>query len=226
MTTTLLLNRCHYPVTALGPGVRAGIWVQGCTIACPGCVAVDTWAATPEAAVGVDAVMGWLSTLDGPVDGVTISGGEPFQQPQAVGALIREIRDWAGPGRLDVLVYSGYSLSRLRSRTHLSALVDLCDAVVTGPYVRARPDGGWLRGSSNQVLTPLTALGRERYGAESVEATRSGEPEAPLKAPRMQVSVEGGRVRMIGVPRRGDLDRAAEELRRAGIEIEGASWWS
>jgi hypothetical protein len=35
-TTTLRLNRMHHPVTTLGYGTRAGIWVQGCTIGCPG----------------------------------------------------------------------------------------------------------------------------------------------------------------------------------------------
>ncbi|MEO3855991.1 4Fe-4S single cluster domain-containing protein [Acrocarpospora sp. B8E8] len=210
--TGLRLNRCHYPVTALGPGVRAGIWVQGCTIGCSGCVATDTWPADPATEVSVGTVLGWLASLSGPVDGVTISGGEPFQQPEAVAELVAGIRAWAADRPVDVLAYSGYTLSRLRSRAGLARLVDACDAVVTGPYARNRPGGGWLRGSANQVITPITPLGQARYGGE--------EPAGP----RLQVGVEGDRVYLIGVPRRDDLDRAAEALRRAGVEIEEASW--
>ena len=40
--TMLALSRMHFPVTTLGPGNRIGIWVQGCTIRCPGCVSADT----------------------------------------------------------------------------------------------------------------------------------------------------------------------------------------
>src|SRR6185503_5851184 len=74
--TTMRLSRLHYPLTELGPGRRAGVWFQGCTIRCPGCMSVDTWPRRPERAVPVAEVLGWLAGL-GPVDGVTISGGEP-----------------------------------------------------------------------------------------------------------------------------------------------------
>ena len=40
----LVVNRVHFPVTALGPGRRLGVWVQGCSIGCAGCLAHDTWA--------------------------------------------------------------------------------------------------------------------------------------------------------------------------------------
>ena len=102
--TTLNLSRLHYPVTTLGPGRRVGIWFQGCSIRCPGCVSVDTWAAgqggTTVSAV-LAAVSPWLVTADG----VTISGGEPFDQVDALLALLRGLRS---AGAEDILVYSGY----------------------------------------------------------------------------------------------------------------------
>lgn len=212
--TDLLLNRCHYPVTVLGPGVRAGVWVQGCTIGCHGCVARDTWAADGTTAVDVGTVMSWLSALPGPVDGITLSGGEPFQQPEAVRELLEEIHRWRGARQVDILAYSGHTLSYLRSRAGLAAIVELCDAVVTGPYVRGKPDGGLLKGSANQVITPVTALGRVRY-----DSPAEGQPS-------LQVSVHDRKVYLIGIPRRGDLDRAAELMRAAGLAIEEASWRS
>ncbi|WP_282692091.1 4Fe-4S single cluster domain-containing protein [Streptomyces sp. CC208A] len=213
----LMLNKAHYPVTSLGPGTRAGIWTQGCTIGCAGCVSQDTWEADPGTSVDVAAVRAWLAGLPEPLDGITVSGGEPFQQPEALAALLEWVRAWnrERPVPLDVLVYSGYSLTRLR-KEHPS-LLGLCDAVLTGPYVeRLNSPGLRWKGSSNQRLTALTDLGRERY-----EGTDPG--DAP---PPMQVAVDDGRVWFIGVPRRGDMDRLSARLRSAGITVEGASWRS
>ncbi len=41
----ILLNKAHFPVTVLGPGRRIGIWLQGCSIGCAGCISQDTWEA-------------------------------------------------------------------------------------------------------------------------------------------------------------------------------------
>ncbi|MCX5208765.1 radical SAM protein [Kitasatospora sp. NBC_00240] len=212
----LMLNKAHYPVTSLGPGTRAGIWTQGCTIGCAGCVSQDTWTADPGTLVDIAALRSWLAGLPDPLDGITVSGGEPFQQPEALAALLEWVHVWrrGRPAPLDVLVYSGYSLDRLR-REH-SALLDRCDAVITGPYIdRLNSPGLRWSGSSNQRLTALTDLGRERY-----------EGAGPVDAPPMQVAVDDGRVWFIGVPRRGDMERLSTRLRSAGITMEEVSWRS
>jgi anaerobic ribonucleoside-triphosphate reductase activating protein len=245
---SLLLAKAHYPVTTLGPGVRAGLWTQGCTIGCAGCLSRDTWDPDSRAAVPVSAVLGWLASLPGPVDGVTISGGEPFQQPEALAALLRGIHEWraagarpgtstapaaaargAPPGSAraaeragavpDVLVYSGYAFSRLARSPRTREILALCDAVVTGPYVARRGDGGPLRGSANQRVVPLTDLGHRRY--DDLDAATAGRP-------RIQVSVDTGsagrRIYYIGIPRRGDMDRLNSTLERAGVHPGEVSW--
>jgi anaerobic ribonucleoside-triphosphate reductase activating protein len=213
----LLLAKAHYPVTTLGPGMRAGIWTQGCSIGCPGCLSRDTWDVDPRTAVPVDAVLGWLESLPGPVDGVTISGGEPFEQPAALAALLRGIREWRGPTEMDVLVYSGFAFSRLARSARTSELLAWCDAVVTGPYVERLGDGGPLMGSANQRLVALTDLGHRRY--DDVRAT---------ERPRIQVSIDAGpggrRIYYIGIPRRGDMDRLNSTLERAGVHPGDVSW--
>ncbi|MBW8481485.1 4Fe-4S single cluster domain-containing protein [Actinomadura parmotrematis] len=231
----LLLAKAHYPVTSLGPGTRAGIWVQGCTLHCHGCMSRDTWPADPAKAVPVEAVAGWLESLPGPVDGITISGGEPFQQPAAVAALLRAVRAWQHSGYrgsipLDILIYSGYVYSRLTRSAEARTILDLCDAVIAGPYVDRLNPGGrhspsasllW-RGSANQRIVPLSPLGRERYGTVADDST---EQDA---GPRMQVSVdegpEGRRVYYIGIPRRGDMEHLSSTLERAGVRSGDVSW--
>jgi anaerobic ribonucleoside-triphosphate reductase activating protein len=213
--TMLLLAKAHYPVTTLGPGRRAGIWTQGCTIHCPGCLSRDTWDADPATAIPVAAVLGWLRSLDR-VDGVTISGGEPFQQPEALRELLLGIRAWAAPD-VDILVYSGYSLSRLRGVARSRELLELCDAVVSGPYIDRLNTPGtgprW-RGSGNQRIIAVSELGRKRYGDAECGGT----------GPYMQVSVESDRIYYIGIPRRGDMERLTERLTLAGIHGGEVSW--
>ncbi|MFC6878318.1 4Fe-4S single cluster domain-containing protein [Actinomadura yumaensis] len=232
----LLLAKAHYPVTTLGPGTRAGIWTQGCTLHCPGCLSRDTWDADPGRAVPVAAVLGWLASLPGPVDGVTISGGEPFQQPEALAALLRGIRAWRDGLRretipLDILVYSGYVYTRLSRSSGTREIMSMCDAVITGPYVdRLNPEAGhsgsgsllW-RGSANQRVVPISPLGERRYGAAA--GVVQTEEDA---GPRVQVSVdegpEGRRVYYIGIPRRGDMEHLTSTLERAGVRSGDVSW--
>jgi anaerobic ribonucleoside-triphosphate reductase activating protein len=220
--TSLLLSKAHYPVTTLGPGTRAGIWTQGCTIGCHGCMSRDTWDADLATQAPVEAVLGWLSSLPGPVDGITVSGGEPFEQPAAVAELLRGVHAWRGDAPVDILIFSGRPYPRLSRVAESRAILDLCDAVVAGPYVDARNDGSPLRGSSNQRLVPLTDLGRERYGARPDVAA------SPDEGKHMQVSVndgpEGRRVYYIGIPRRGDMDQLSSALERAGVHAAEVSW--
>jgi anaerobic ribonucleoside-triphosphate reductase activating protein len=210
------VNRLHHPVTALGPGTRAGIWVQGCSIECRGCISHDTWNRRHEARKEVSAVVGWVADLPAAeVDGITISGGEPFDQPEGLLELLVRLDAWRARAarEVDVLCYSGYSLSRLERR-HPRAL-ELIDAVLTGPFREDLPTDLIWRGSANQELVPLTDLGRARY-AELIECRPEGPP--------IQVTVEPGAIRLIGVPRRGDMAELETVLNGAGVELGESSW--
>jgi anaerobic ribonucleoside-triphosphate reductase activating protein len=213
--TAVRINRMHYPLTVLGHGVRAGIWLQGCTIGCAGCASRDTWDPDGGEAVEPAAVVRWLGSLGGAVDGVTVSGGEPFQQPRALAALLAELDVWRRDRDrpADLLVFSGYTHARLTARPECAEALSRCDAVVAGPYVESRNSGTELRGSDNQEIVPLTPLGAERYGRS-----------AATPAPAMQLSTDTGVVRLIGIPRRGDLDRLRAGLAARGITAEAVTW--
>ena len=211
------INRVHHPVVVLGYGRRAGVWVQGCGIGCVGCVSRDTWAADPATEVEVDAVLAWVAGLPEEVDGVTISGGEPFDQPEALLSLLDGLHAWrAGRNRpIDLLAYSGRSLAALRGRyaEHLTRL----DAVIPGPFVADQAPGLRWRGSANQDLVPLTELGHERY---------DGEVDRPAGATRIQLGTDGDRVYHIGVPAPGDLAALEAALAKRGLGYEEPSWRS
>ena len=177
-------------------------------------MATDTWEAGPQHEIDILEVLNWLATL-GPFDGVTISGGEPFEQPVAVGELVDGISQDRPDA--DILTYSGYPLSVLERRPAARALLDRCDAVITGPYVaRLNPGGRW-RGSSNQRLVVLSERGRRRFAD-------SGPPPVDGPGPNLQATFDGTRLRIVGVPRRGELERLEAELASVGISMDGVSW--
>jgi len=215
---TLRMSRIHYPVTALGPGRRVGIWTQGCSFGCPGCVSRDTWSPAAGSAHDVREIGSWLADLCGSgdsVDGVTVSGGEPTEQPDALHALMSEIMTLRQVGVFagDVLCYTGCELTEFLVRCPWAP--DVIDAVITGRFRIESPTDLVWRGSANQRLVPLTDRGNRVY-ADHIDRTTQN--------PEIQLSVSDGQVWMIGIPRRGDLRQLEIALRADGVYLEDASW--
>ena len=208
----------RFPVTTLGPGTRVGVWFQGCHIGCRGCISRDTWDPRAVAERTTTDVLDEISLLvDGHhVDGVTFSGGEPFEQPDALIALASGLRTLLRPptdaARPDLLCYSGYPLEHLERR--YADVLSLLDAVIPEPYLASLPTSEPWRGSANQSIVPLSTLGVARY-EQGVEAASSD---------ALQVEVTPDQIVVIGVPRRGDLSRVERRLAAAGIGLRDVSW--
>ncbi len=149
-----------------GPGVRFVLWVQGCPLRCPGCWNPDTWDPRCGQAVPAAELLERILATDG-IEGITLSGGEPFAQAEALSPLAAAVRR-AG---LSVFAFTGYPLRRLR-RPAQRTLLSLCDVVVAGPFVARQRgwDHPW-RGSANQRIHFLT----DRYGPRDVPAERAFE---------------------------------------------------
>lgn len=211
----IAINKTHWPVTVLGYGRRVGIWLQGCSIGCKGCCSQDTWDREPARLIEVDSIVDWIESL-GPsyIDGFTISGGEPFDQPDQLAILIRKIRTQfcSTPGR-DVLVYSGYPFTKLKNE--YSSVLALCDVIISGPYVHSLQTEP-LRGSSNQEIHILSALGRDRY--TNLDQWH--------KNSQLQFDYDGTNLSLIGIPARQDLFVLEKKLAAVGITIGEASWRS
>lgn len=198
MSTAVRISRLHFPVETLGPGRRIGIWVQGCSIHCPGCISLDTWS-EDRGHTTVEVVLALCDRWLAEADGVTISGGEPFDQPAALKAMLVGIRKtFAG----DVLVYSGHSLEELP----LAEFEGLIDTLISDPLDMDSPQTLPWRGSDNQRLTHLTPLGSTRFEAQP----------RPKEGLDVMFDDETGAVFMAGIPRRGDLRRLEAILAKAG----------
>ncbi len=202
----LALSRVHFPVTTLGPGRRLGIWVQGCSIRCPGCISSDTWAKrAPDVEVDelLDRVRPWLDECDG----ITISGGEPFEQPEAVDQLLQAIRRLSGA---NVLVYSGLPLEELASCDAVKQ--GLVDCLISEPFEVSMGQTKYLRGSDNQRMTCLTAVGHEVFGSLDRHASDADR--------RLDVMFDGdGEVWLAGIPSRGDMGRLRLILEHQGTYL-------
>lgn len=200
------LSRLHFPVTTLGPGRRVGIWFQGCSLRCPGCISVDTWThgqGETTVAEVMKAVSPWLVEADG----VTISGGEPFEQIEALECLLSALRTEMGWGK-DVLIYSGQTWEKIAPR--VLAWTGLADAVISDPFVRSVPQTLVWRGSDNQRLRPLTELGSERY-VPWCDAPRETLPKA------LDVCFDDESIWMAGIPDAGSLGTIQRALAEAGF---------
>ncbi|MER5766904.1 4Fe-4S cluster-binding domain-containing protein [Streptomyces sp. NPDC001985] len=216
----LRVSGTHFPVWTLGPGKRLCVWVQGCGLGCPGCMSRHTWDPHGGLARTVPSLLAlWRAALAAGADGLTVSGGEPLDQPAAVAALLAgAARIASASGReADLLLYTGYEDGEAEADEARTAAVRHADCLVTGRFRTAEPTALVWRGSANQRMRPRTELGRARYGPH-LHRTDTGS--------RLQVHmVEGeGDVRLYGVPRRGELRALERRLRDLGMGLDGPSW--
>ena len=176
--------------TVLGPGKRAVVWVHGCCFDCPGCIGqhykAGTWLeATPEE------LAAWY--LGQGADGITISGGEPMLQAEALARFVRLVREQADAG---VIVYSGFVYEELLRRAEkdagVAAFLAQIDLLVDGQYVAELDDGRPYVGSSNQRLLALTGRYEEAVDTYYGAAT----------ARKMEIRLSETGTLMMGVPSR------------------------
>lgn len=149
----VLVAQTHSACTVLGPGRRFVVWVQGCGIGCRECVSpqwIPFEGGTPQPVSRLaDRILGH------DIDGLTLSGGEPFAQAEALGALVEAVR---ARRDLSVMSYTGYTIEHLRrhgtaAQRHLLSMLDI---LVDGPYLPHRQASLRWRGSANQRLHLIT----------------------------------------------------------------------
>ena len=177
--------------TAEGPHQRLAMWVAGCDLACPGCCNPDLFDPSAGEVVDDDGLARMLDDAT-EIEGITVLGGEPLQQPSGLAGLLRLAR-----GRdLGTIVFTGYTLDTARTLAGFDAVDANVDTWIDGPFDVHRPERRRrFIGSSNQGLhhrTPRYAdptlwLGRTRVEIQigpdgSVEA--HGLPRAVARLTR------------------------------------------
>ena len=139
-----------------GPGKRIVIWVQGCSLGCPGCFNPGTHGAGGETLDRADLTARILAARSPDTVGVTFSGGEPFQQAGATADVAAQVRQ-AWP-EASIMAFSGYRLEELRADhapPGAAELLTQLDLLVDGRYDPKLPGRQAWRGSRNQRLWVL-----------------------------------------------------------------------
>lgn len=136
-----------------GPGLRAVVWFQGCTLGCPGCF--NPGAHDPDGGQTCDTedLVRRIVEANQTVEGVSISGGEPFQQPEALLHLLQRLKEYG----LSTLVFTGFTLDEAKALPLGPQILACVDVLIAGRYVQTEHVGSGLLGSANQRIHCLTS---------------------------------------------------------------------
>lgn len=138
-----------------GPGIRYSIFVQGCSHGCPGCHNPESHSPKGGELRSIESVLGGIRS-NKLIAGVTLSGGEPFEQPHACATLVQHLK----ADGYNIWTFTGYLYEDLikmsRVNPDIACLLDNIDVLVDGPFVEELKslELDW-RGSSNQRVIDL-----------------------------------------------------------------------
>ncbi len=137
-----------------GPGLRLAIFAQGCPHHCPGCHNPESHDFAGGSDMDTEKIIARMDA-NPLLDGITLTGGEPFEQPEAC----RILADAAHARGLNVWAYSGYTFEQLCAVPEKRRLLEACDVLVDGPFLLAeRSLDLRFRGSKNQRVLKVSEL--------------------------------------------------------------------
>ena len=169
---------------ALGPGLRAVIWVQGCPLNCLGCISPAWIPFKPALQMTPEEILEKFDLQA--ISGMTFSGGEPMDQAIELASVAKLAR---GKKDLNIICFTGYRYERLLKdppNPGVAALMAEIDVLIDGPYVQAKSETIGLRGSSNQRFIHLSSRLAD-YDFASHKRT-------------VEITVTNGQMEFIGIP--------------------------
>ncbi len=176
--------------SALGPGNRAVLWVQGCPFRCKGCISPE-WIPFIQAKEFEPRELAEQLFLVPEINGITISGGEPVMQASPLTRFLeyaRSLRD------INVIMFTGYYYENLLAfplASPVQQLLKSVDVLIDGPYDENQNNNLGLRGSANQRVIHLT--------------DRLKEYDFEHQIRQVEVQISDGEILFVGVPPLGIL---------------------
>ena len=155
---SIWLYRLYHNSVVDGPGRRSVIQVSGCSIQCKHCFIPETHERENGKFVSISSIVDEIVMEREWHDGVTILGGEPFDQPESVAELVSRLKNHG----LHVTVYSGFTIEQLSERRlpSIDYILTHIDLLIDGPYmVGLRGGAGEYRGSRNQKIIGNVTIG-------------------------------------------------------------------
>lgn len=155
------VERIMTNIKTLGPGNRLVIWTNGCNKRCKGCVSKRLQTINEKTEMDI------ILTLDefnlDSIDGVTISGGEPFIQIDELQKVIQYLKN---KNINDILVYTGYLYEELKQQNNLKInyILENISVLIDGEYVEYLNDEkSNIKGSINQKIYFFDQRLKEKY---------------------------------------------------------------
>lgn len=205
----ILINQIYYPVKTLGFGNRVGIWFQGCSIHCPGCMSQYTWDFDKKYEMSFRFISDTIKKMmEYQPEGFTISGGEPFDQPDGLMSILKLCHLLRCK---EILVYSGYEYEHLAS--NFADILEHIDILICGPYLESMTTEKIWRGSDNQRLTLLSERSKAKYINLDLDNQLSNKKDS------IQFCISNDTIFLIGIPRRGDLNKLESQCIKRGFKI-------
>lgn len=143
---------------ANGPGKRAVLWLQGCTLKCAGCFNPHTHSITRGKQIHLKRLVNQIIQASSLIEGLTISGGEPLQQLKPLLSLLSEVR---AKTDLSIILFSGYTFEEIRSMPAADQLFSIIDVLIAGRYDPSLPSQNpWLGSGTKTVhfFTPRYSM--------------------------------------------------------------------
>lgn len=147
----MLVARIISPIHTLGPGTRVGLWVQGCSKNCKSCISKEMQLFDANKNIPMDLLVSLVEqeANRNNCSRITISGGDPFEQPEELYELLLRVRRRFA----DILVYTGYTMEEIYSSERMCKCIKLIDVLVDGRYVESENTGSSrIYGSNNQRI--------------------------------------------------------------------------
>ena len=197
-----------YPVMVLGPGKRVGIWLYGCNRRCKGCISPQLQEFNYSKNISVDRLIERLdSVLDNhEVDGITISGGEPFEQAQELDDFLEKISTKVK----DVLLYTGYTIEELKGKESpvIENILKKVSVLIDGEYRENENKGHAIKGSENQRII---------YNDDAVRQLYEQYIDCCSSKKRLQNFELSDGVFTVGIPEKGTMEKLEKQLHSGDV---------
>jgi anaerobic ribonucleoside-triphosphate reductase activating protein len=188
--------------TVNGPGVRAVVFLQGCSLACAGCQNPETHYPNGGEFMTSVELADWILTRPG-ITGVTFSGGEPLEQLEAgldltigmvrnrrpdfsIGIFTGYTRQELGAGNFRWTPAALSRVPKYRKAESWAWLITQIDWAVMGRYNQSQPCAEPMRSSRNQELIHFSA--------------RDAEETFPPQVLELIISADGKLAQITGFP--------------------------
>lgn len=131
-----------------GPGIRMVIFTQGCNHNCEGCHNPESHSFHGGKLIDIEEILNMIK--ENPLlDGITLSGGEPFEQALECSILAKKVKELG----LNVITYTGYTFEEILGNENFKELLLQTDTLIDGKFdIKQKSLMLKFRGSKNQRI--------------------------------------------------------------------------